>query len=202
MVLCITLAAPTFTLPIISLLKQRQRRATSRPRGGGGRAGGAGPAPAPTAMSRICLAVLVFLENVFLARTQRGESYTRGPLYQTRNIKRGTRRPRATGAPVPGASLCDLRGLGPKSKVPASQRDILSLPGSNIVKMLPHLLAWSPCWRGSHGSCFSDGINSVLFEALASKERLLVIVQQASRVGVLGENIVRQAAMSVSHLSA
>ena len=26
----------------------------------------------------------------------------------------------------------------------------LSLPGSSIASMLPHLLAWSPCWRHSH----------------------------------------------------
>ena len=33
--------------------------------------------------------------------------------------------------------VCDVRGFGPKSKVPTPQRDILSLPGSSIVKMLP-----------------------------------------------------------------
>ena len=44
--------------------------------------------------------------------------------------------------------VCDLWVFEPKFKVPTPQRDILSLPGSSIVKMFPHhLLAWSPFWR-------------------------------------------------------
>ena len=39
-----------------------------------------------------------------------------------------------------GLHFCDLRGFGPKSKVPTPQKDILSLPGSGTVNMLPHHL--------------------------------------------------------------
>lgn len=84
-----------------------------------------------------------------------------------------------------GKYVCDLRGLGPESKVPTRQRHILSLPGSSTVNKIQKPVDKGKCFEIGCGR-LPDGVRT---KGVVLRRGLLTLPARAHAALVLSTGV-------------